>query len=70
MDAIRSGIHFEDIYSTALPKLVIFPGMADMNMADIAIIVKKSKKVLIPLFLTVILLIFILLKRIICCYSF
>ena len=41
MDAIRSGIHFEDIYSTALPKLVIFPGMADMNMADIAIIVKK-----------------------------
>ena len=36
MDAIGSGIPLEDIYSTVLPKPAIFPGMADMNIADIA----------------------------------
>ena len=51
MDAIGSGIPFEDIYSTVLPKPAIFPGMADMNIADIASLAKKSKKVLISLFL-------------------
>ena len=54
MDAIGSGIPFEDIYSTVFPKPVIFPGMADMNIADIATLAKKSKKVLIPLFFKVI----------------
>ena len=54
MDAIGSGIPFEDIYSTVLPKPAIFPGMADMNIADIATLAKKSKKVLIPLFFKVI----------------
>ena len=44
IDAIRSGIPFENIYSTVLPKPVIFPGMADMNIADITILAKKSKK--------------------------
>ena len=51
MDAIGLGIPFEDIYSTVLPKTAIFAGMADMNIADIATLAKKSKKVLIPLFL-------------------
>ena len=45
MDVIGSGIPFEDIYSTVLPKPVIFPGIPDMNIADIATLAKKSKKV-------------------------
>ena len=65
MDAIGSGIPFEDIYSTVLPKPAIFPGMADMNIADIATLAKKSKKVLILLFFKVIFFIFWL-QRIIC----
>ena len=44
MDAIGSGIPFEDIYSTVLPKPAIFPGMADMNIADIATLAKNLKK--------------------------
>ena len=51
MDAIGSGIPLEDIYSTVIPKPEIIPEMADMNIADIATLAKKSKKVLIPLFL-------------------
>ena len=51
MDAIGSGIPFEDIYSTVFPKPVIFPGMADMNIADFVTLAKKS---LIPLFFKVI----------------
>ena len=59
LDAIGSGITFEDIYSTVIPKPEIIPEMADMNIADIATLAKKSKKVLIPLFFKVILLIFV-----------
>ncbi len=44
MDAIGSGIPFEDIYSTVLPKSVILPGMADMNIDDIATLAKNLKK--------------------------
>ena len=54
IEAIRSGTHFEDIYSTVLPKPVFFPGMADMNITDIATLAKKSKKVLKPLFFKII----------------
>ena len=51
IDAIGSGIPFEDMYSTVFAKPVIFPGIADINIDEIATLAKKSKKVLIPLFL-------------------
>ena len=49
IDAIGSGIPFEDIYSTVFAKPVILPGMADINIDEIATLAKKSKKILIPL---------------------
>ena len=51
IDEIGSGIPFEDIYSTVFSKPVILPGITDINIDEIATLAKKSKKVLIPLFL-------------------
>ncbi len=35
---------FEEIYSTVLSKLFILPGMAEINIAEIDTLEKKSKK--------------------------
>ena len=51
MDEIGSGIPFEEIYSTVLTKLFNLPGMAEINIAEIDTLEKKSKKDLILLFL-------------------
>ena len=48
--AIGSGILFEEIYSTVLSKSFILPGMAEINIAEIDTLEKKSKKDLILLF--------------------
>ena len=53
MDAIGSGIPFEEIYSTVLSKLFTLPGMAEINIAEIDTLEKKSKKDLILLFLKI-----------------
>ena len=53
IDEIGSGIPFEEIYSTVLSKPIILPGMAEMKIAEIATLEKKSKKELIPLFLKI-----------------
>ena len=53
MDAIGSGIPFEEIYSTVLSKLFTLPGMAEMYIAEIDTLEKKSKKDLILLFLKI-----------------
>ena len=50
IDEICSGIPFEEIYSTVLSKLFILPGMAEINIAEIDSLEKKSKKDLILLF--------------------
>ena len=50
MYAIGSGILFEEIYSTVLSKSFILPGMAEINIAEIDNLEKKSKKNLILLF--------------------
>jgi len=50
IDEIGSGIPFEEIYSTVLSKLFILPGMAEINIAEIDTLEKKSKKNLILLF--------------------
>ena len=50
-DAIGPGIPFEEIYSTVLSKPFILPGMAEINIAEIDTLEKKSKKDLILLFL-------------------
>ena len=50
MDEIVSGIPFEEIYSTVFSKLFILPGMAEINIAEIDTLEKKSKKELILLF--------------------
>ena len=42
---------FEEIYSTVLAKLFILPGMAEINIAEIDTLEKKSKKDLMLLFL-------------------
>ena len=52
-EAIGSGIPFEIIYSTVLSKPFILPGMAEIKIADIATLEKKSRKDLIPLFLKI-----------------
>ena len=64
IDAIGSGIPFEFIYSTVFAKPVILPGIADINIDEIATLAKKSKKVLIPLFLKIELFIFIIIKKV------
>ena len=50
-DEIGSGIPFEEIYSTVFSKRFILPGIADINIAEIDTLEKKSKKDLIFLFL-------------------
>ena len=50
IDEIGSEIPFEEIYSTVLSKLFILPGMAEINIAEIDTLEKKSKKNLILLF--------------------
>ena len=39
---IGSGIPFEEIYSTVLSKSYILPGMAEINIAEIDTLEKKS----------------------------
>ena len=51
IDEIVSGMPFEEIYSTVLSKSFILPGMAEINIAEIDTLEKKSKKDLILLFL-------------------
>ena len=58
--AIGSGIPFEEIYSTVLSKSFILPGMAEINIAEIDNLEKKSKKDLIPLLLKIVFLIILL----------
>ena len=47
IDETRSGIPFEEIYSTVLSKPYILLGMAETNIAEIDNLEKKSKKDLI-----------------------
>ena len=53
IDEIGSGIPFEEIYSTVLSKPIILGGIAEMKIADIATLEKKSTKELIPFFLKI-----------------
>ena len=53
IDEIRSGIPFEEIYSTFLCKLFNLPGKAEINIAEINNLEKRSKKDLILLFLKI-----------------
>ena len=50
IDEIGSGIPFEEIYSTVFSKPFILPGTAEINIAVIDTLEKKSKKDLILLF--------------------
>jgi len=50
MDEIVSGMPFEEIYSTVPSKSFILPGMAEINIAEIDTLEKKSKKDLMLLF--------------------
>ena len=50
IDEIGAGMPFEEIYSTVLSKSFILPGMAEINIAEIDSLEKKSKKDLILLF--------------------
>jgi len=50
IDEIGSGIPFEEIYSTVLSKSFILPGIAEINIAEIDTLEKKSKKDMILLF--------------------
>ena len=50
IDEIGLGMPFVEIYSTVLSKLFILPGMAEINIAEIDTLEKKSKKDLILLF--------------------
>ena len=60
IDETGSGIPFEEIYATVLSKPFILPGMADINIAEIDTLEKKSKKDLILLFLKIEFFIFLL----------
>ena len=51
MDEIGSGIPFEEINSTVLSKPVNLLGTAEINIAEIDTLEKKSRKDLIFLFL-------------------
>ena len=53
IDEIGSGIPFEEIYSTVLSKPFNLPGIAEINIAEIDTLEKKSKKDLILLFLKI-----------------
>jgi hypothetical protein len=50
IDEIGAGIPFEEINSTVPPKSFILLGMAEINIAEIDTLEKKSKKDLILLF--------------------
>ena len=50
IDEIGSGMPFVEIYWTVLSKSFILPGMAEINIAEIDTLEKKSKKDLILLF--------------------
>ena len=50
IDEIVSGMPCEEIYSTVLSKSFILPGMAEINIAEIDTLEKKSKKDLMLLF--------------------
>ena len=50
IDEIGAGIPFEEIYSTVRSKSFILPGIAEINIAEIDTLEKKSKKDLILLF--------------------
>ena len=50
IDEIGTGNPFDEIYSTVLSKSFIFPGMAEINIAEIDNLEKKSKKDLMLLF--------------------
>ena len=50
IDEIGSGMPFVEIYSTVLSKSFILLGMAEINIAEIDNLEKKSKKDLILLF--------------------
>ena len=50
IDESVSGMPFEEIYSTVLSKSFILPGIAEINIAEIDTLEKKSKKDLILLF--------------------
>ena len=53
IDEIGSGIPFEEIYSTVLSKPFILLGMAEINIAEIDNLERKSKKDFILLFLKI-----------------
>jgi hypothetical protein len=53
IDEIGSGIPFEEINSTVLLKPFNLPGIAEINIAEIDNLEKKSKKDLILLFLKI-----------------
>ena len=50
IEEIGSGIPLEEIYSTVFSKSFILPGIAEINIAEIDNLEKKSKKDLILLF--------------------
>ena len=50
IDEIGSGMPLEEIYSTVLSKSFILPGMAEINIAEIDNLEKKSRKDLMLLF--------------------
>ena len=66
MDEIGSGIPFEEIYSTVCLKPFTLPGMAEINIAEIDTLEKKSKKDLILLFLKIEFFMNLLLENFLC----
>ena len=64
IDEIGLGIPFKEIYSTVLSNPFILPGMAEINIAEIDTLEKKSKKDLILLFLKIEFFIIIYYKKI------
>ena len=50
IDAIGSGIPYEDMYSTVVVKPVILLGIADINIDEIATLAKNQKKFWYPYF--------------------
>ena len=46
IDEIGSGIRLEEIYSTVLAKPFILPGIAEINIADIATLEKNLESTL------------------------
>jgi len=63
IDEIGSGIPFEEIYSTVLSKLFILPGMAEINIAAIDNLEKKSKKDLVLLFFKIVFFIILIIRK-------